>query len=718
MNPSPVHVKFFHYPFYLDLNRIRLAQLDALPLELSNKSVLDVGCAVGDLTGHFLEKGCQVTGLDARAENLSIFQMRYPSTPTYQINLEAPPADFQEKFDIIFCYSVLDHMNSPEAGIEWLSRRCKELLLIELVVNPQEGSSIHRIPENAQDWVQSFCGTGSRPTREWVFEQLKKHFEHVYIPSFQPEHPQFPMDWDSANPNTLHRAIFIASTKPIESPALLPELPKNHLKFSDLQFLLNTATLPKISLLYSSLRPHLLAEKLEKWLTSANSPQRIETIVVTDAYPPELVETLERFQTEYQWDIKFYLNPKPGNLTTGWNLAASKATGEIFFQLIDEYSPHKQWDIEIRKPFDLNRAQTLAIKDNFTSSSHYLGLAICTRRHYNRYGYLFHPSYQHFGSHNEYSLTAKRNNAIVDSLEVVFNYTPIIDTKTLDTAHSKDASEGYDRFLARKKDDFNRWLFPNLESESTVDNASALTPERKRALTAPHYSECLNNACKAFTALKKQAEHAESRFVTDANTYYPLSVLLLSDSENDDYMTLLRQELMRQGANTLFEVMEPTTPTDSIAQKLEQMFNESKGDYTIVLNDQLWIHPQGMSDLLNAIHRNPSADLVVFDFLMSTDDENLTLMSIDSQHGYDEDDWGFYRPPSHLMCWKKTTIAGIPYTETNQAVDVSWIEQASLRVKEQVRLNKVLYFYNLMNNDAFQENHPALFGKATDGAQP
>jgi len=71
----------------------------------------------------------------------------------------------------------------------------------------------------------SYSGTGCRPTRRWVFRELKKHFEHVYIPRTQPNHDEFPLDWrdPEADAGSM-RAVFVASRVALESPMLTTEL--------------------------------------------------------------------------------------------------------------------------------------------------------------------------------------------------------------------------------------------------------------------------------------------------------------------------------------------------------------------------------------------------------------------------------------------------------------------------------------------------------------
>ena len=75
--------------------------------------------------------------------------------------------------------------------------------------------------------------------RSWVFNQLRTHFEHVYMPETQPWHIEFPLDWQqqqqqrrapsaaaaAAAAPPLTRAVFVASRRPLENPLLHEVVP-------------------------------------------------------------------------------------------------------------------------------------------------------------------------------------------------------------------------------------------------------------------------------------------------------------------------------------------------------------------------------------------------------------------------------------------------------------------------------------------------------------
>src|SRR5438046_616140 len=86
--PGGGGIGVFNSPDAIAINRARLTHLDSLHLPLSRKSVLDVGCGVGHLSRFFVERGCQVTCLDGRRENIDALRSSYPGTQAHVANVE------------------------------------------------------------------------------------------------------------------------------------------------------------------------------------------------------------------------------------------------------------------------------------------------------------------------------------------------------------------------------------------------------------------------------------------------------------------------------------------------------------------------------------------------------------------------------------------------------------------------------------------------------
>ncbi len=223
--------KSLHYQRH---NQRRQEHLATLGLPLHNRSVLEVGAGVGDHSTFFVDRGCRITSLEARAELCEYFLETYEAAGYADrtrwprvINARAELVDaaVSQPFDVVYCYGLLYHLPDPAMAIRAMARRCLDLLLLETCVSFGNDEAEHRVPEPMAS-TQSVVGMGCRPTRVWVFNRLAELFDHVYVPATQPNHEEFPLDWTAAPPtDRLTRAVFIASRRPLESPLLLDHIP-------------------------------------------------------------------------------------------------------------------------------------------------------------------------------------------------------------------------------------------------------------------------------------------------------------------------------------------------------------------------------------------------------------------------------------------------------------------------------------------------------------
>ena len=229
----------FRNPYYLRHNRRRQEHLATLGLDLRDRRVLEVGAGVGDHTTYFLDRGCSVLAIEPRYENCVVFaqtmhELRAQGCEAVKrcdlvnCDVESLGEYVSGNFDVVYCYGVLYHVADPQAVLQSLAARCTDLFLLETVVRFGAQESMDPVYEDYRLPSQSIHGGGNRPTRPWLFKQLKTLFAHVYVPRTQPAHEEFPTDWVDASSyrgNEFTRAIFIASRRPISNPVLLDHLP-------------------------------------------------------------------------------------------------------------------------------------------------------------------------------------------------------------------------------------------------------------------------------------------------------------------------------------------------------------------------------------------------------------------------------------------------------------------------------------------------------------
>lgn len=118
-------------PIHL-LNPLRLAYIQEKSDGLFGKKVLDVGCGGGILSESMARAGAEVTGIDMSAEPLasaerhareSGLKIDYRRT-TIENFLQNQTACHAEKFDVITCMEMLEHVPDPLSVIQ----SCKALL--------------------------------------------------------------------------------------------------------------------------------------------------------------------------------------------------------------------------------------------------------------------------------------------------------------------------------------------------------------------------------------------------------------------------------------------------------------------------------------------------------------------------------------------------------------------------------------------------------------
>jgi SAM-dependent methyltransferase len=235
----------FRSTHYVRHNARRLEHLASLQLPLSDRTVLELGAGIGDHTMFFLDRGCKVTAVEGRPENLEAMQRVLSAEPLnpnaerlygegadYKLvlgDLEHPEALDVQPCEVVHCYGLLYHVRDPLHLLEWIQNRCSDLLLLETCVSYPDGEAdgtVLQVEEKAER-TQALSGVGSRPTRPVLLDKLRELFSHVYVPRTQPRHEEFPVDWTLEQQATrLTRAVFVASHSDLAgNEMLLEELP-------------------------------------------------------------------------------------------------------------------------------------------------------------------------------------------------------------------------------------------------------------------------------------------------------------------------------------------------------------------------------------------------------------------------------------------------------------------------------------------------------------
>jgi SAM-dependent methyltransferase len=218
-------VETFDTPEALELNRARLDHLRSLELPLSGQRVLDIGCGVGHLAQFFVEAGCDVYCVDGRIENVQRLKKLYPDLRAGVFNLERDRISELGRFDILFAYGLLYHLENPFQALQKLASICDELLILETMVADHHLPLV-RMAEETSTYSQALGNIGCRPTPSFVVLALRAaNFEHIYAPKAPPKHPDFIFTWNDdlsdSRDGHLLRCVFVASRHPLQRSGLM-----------------------------------------------------------------------------------------------------------------------------------------------------------------------------------------------------------------------------------------------------------------------------------------------------------------------------------------------------------------------------------------------------------------------------------------------------------------------------------------------------------------
>jgi hypothetical protein len=169
-----------------------------------------------------------------------------------------------------------------------------------------------------------------------------------------------------------------------------------------------------ISLLYTTARPHLIPQVVQRWL--GDHPAEVEMVLVTD----------DPLDCEIDHpDVRAIVNRGRRDCVTGWNLAARHAAGEILVQVSDDLFPPPAWAQSIREvigrltPRRNDIALNLLDERKMTNSVYH---PVLTRAAYERLYYIYPPEFESMFADNWFYLYHSRYSLYVVSNDVFWSH--------------------------------------------------------------------------------------------------------------------------------------------------------------------------------------------------------------------------------------------------------------------------------------------------------
>ena len=207
---------------YLDLIRARGATMrrvvSALKPGLGLRNALDAGCGVGFFSQTLSEMGLETRGFDGRIENVVEARKRFPKIAFEHGDIESPEIAALGTFDLVLCFGLLYHLESPMRAIRHLRALTGKGLLIESMCAPGDDARM-LLREEPSQHDQSLTDIAFYPSEACLAKMLfRAGFTNVYRVEQLPGHDDFRETQDHAR----RRTMLFASHQPVKAACLVP----------------------------------------------------------------------------------------------------------------------------------------------------------------------------------------------------------------------------------------------------------------------------------------------------------------------------------------------------------------------------------------------------------------------------------------------------------------------------------------------------------------
>ena len=129
----------------------------------------------------------------------------------------------------------------------------------------------------------------------------------------------------------------------------------------------------------------------------------------------------------------------------------------------------------------------------------------------------------------------------------------------------------------------------------------------------------------------------------------------------------------------------------SIGQKRNDAIKMANGKYSCFIDDDDLVSDDYVDLILKEI-RDWSPDVIVFDALITFDEQRPKLVKYGREFDYCEKEEAYYRHPNHLMVHKKSNITEW-FQDIKTGEDDEWASRMLDRIVTQSRIEKILYYY-------------------------
>jgi len=176
---------------------------------------------------------------------------------------------------------------------------------------------------------------------------------------------------------------------------------------------------PLFSLVFTSVRPHIMPAVLEMWNSRSTLKQHEWCLGIDEGN----LAALDAAKALAEPNVKIAVNTGAKTCVGGWNAAAAISTGKVIIAVADDFNPPQGWDtllLSLQPPGWEDKEHVIKVEDGYVHNV--FVLAILTRKRYERFGYIFYPKYLSLFCDTEFGEVATRDGVVIEANHLLFEH--------------------------------------------------------------------------------------------------------------------------------------------------------------------------------------------------------------------------------------------------------------------------------------------------------
>lgn len=142
---------------YRDHNQANLCFGNFLYEYFKPKSVVDFGCAIGNILYSFKERGCDICGIEGSTKSRKMMDEKFPGVSKYvKIKDISLPIKLEKKYDLAISMETLEHIRPQFSDNAVESIALSSDLLVLTACPPVGRNKLHFNEQKFDYWIKKF----------------------------------------------------------------------------------------------------------------------------------------------------------------------------------------------------------------------------------------------------------------------------------------------------------------------------------------------------------------------------------------------------------------------------------------------------------------------------------------------------------------------------------------------------------------------------------